>query len=171
MIEYLLGLALAFFAFLLYHIVIKIYLAAYQFKKMDPHIKCYIAPFSGMLGVQQKNIELYGDSQKFMKDMIRDNPDQKAYLTNLGSKPFLILCDPNLVRELSLNPKKFRKFNLMKHSSLSYVKGIFFAEDDYWLSIRGIIRHSFSHDQLKSMIPLMNRSISTYVTNLQKKIE
>jgi hypothetical protein len=58
----------------------------------------------------------------------------------------------------------------MKHSTLSYVKGIFFAEDDYWLSIRGIIRHSFSHDQLKSMIPLMNRSIATYTSNLKKKI-
>ena len=145
MIEYLLLPLLALFIFLVYHLVIKIYLAANQFKKMDPDLKCYIAPFSGMLGVQQKNIELYGDSQKFMKDMIRENPDQRAYLTNLGSKPFLILCDPNLVRELSLNPKKFRKFNLLKHSGLSYVLGIFFAEDDYWSSIRGIIRHSFNH--------------------------
>ena len=112
MILYLLLPLLALIAFLVYHLVIKIYLAANQFKKMDPNLKCYIAPFSGMLGVQQKNIELYGDSQKFMKDMIRQNPDQRAYLTNLGSKPFLILCDPNLVRQLSLNPKKFRKFNL-----------------------------------------------------------
>ena len=98
MIEYLLLPFAALVFFLLYHLVIKIYIAAHQFKKMDPDLKCYIAPFSGMLGVQQKNIELFGDSQKFMKDMIRENPDQRAYLTNLGSKPFLILCDPNLVR-------------------------------------------------------------------------
>ena len=71
MILYLLLPLLALIAFLVYHLVIKIYLAANQFKKMDPNLKCYIAPFSGMLGVQQKNIELYGDSQKFMKDMIR----------------------------------------------------------------------------------------------------
>jgi hypothetical protein len=71
MIEYLFGLVLVILAYLVYHLVIKIYLAAHQFKKMDPEIKCYIAPFSGMLGVQRKNIELYGDSQKFMKDMIR----------------------------------------------------------------------------------------------------
>ena len=170
MIEYLLLPFAALVFFLLYHLVIKIYIAAHQFKKMDPDLKCYIAPFSGMLGVQQKNIELFGDSQKFMKDMIRENPDQRAYLTNLGSKPFLILCDPNLVRELSLNPKKYRKFNLLKHSNLSYTLGIFFAEDDYWTSIRGIIRHSFSHDQLKGMIPMMQKSIAAYADKVSQKI-
>lgn len=39
--------------YLLYHLVIKIYLVAWQFKKMDPTLKFYIAPFSGMLGLQQ----------------------------------------------------------------------------------------------------------------------
>ncbi len=61
--------------------------------------------------------------------MIKENPNQKAYFTNLGSRPFLILCDAQLVKELSLNPKKFRKFNLYKHSNKSYTKGIFLVED------------------------------------------
>jgi len=38
---------------------------------MDPSLKTYIAPFSGMLGVQKENIAKYGDSQRFMKDMIK----------------------------------------------------------------------------------------------------
>jgi hypothetical protein len=33
-----------------------------------------------------------------MKEMIKENPDQKAYLTNIGSKPFLIICDAKLVK-------------------------------------------------------------------------
>lgn len=98
MIEYLLIPPLLLFLYLLYHLVIKIYLVAWQFKKMDPTLKFYIAPFSGMLGLQQENIRKYADSQRFMKDMIKENPDQRAYFTNLGSKPFLILCDPQLVR-------------------------------------------------------------------------
>mgnify|MGYP000536607257 CR=1 FL=1 len=127
MILYLLLPPLALIAYLLYHLIIKIYIMAWRFKKMDPDLKCFIAPFAGMLGIQKKNIEKYGDSQRFMKDMIKENPDTKAYFTNLGSKPFLILCDPALVKELSLAPKKFRKFNLYKHSSQAYVKGIFFV--------------------------------------------
>lgn len=162
MIEYLLVPPLLLVLYLLYHMVIKIYFVAWKFKKMDPDIKCYIAPFSGMLGIQQENIKKYGDSQRFMKDMIKENPNQKAYLTNLGSRPFLILCDPQLVRELCLNPKKFRKFNLFKHSRHAYDKGIFLVEDENWSGIRGIIRHSFSHDQLKSMIPIMQKSLSFY---------
>lgn len=71
MLEILLILPTSLILFLLYHLVIKIYLAAWQFKKMDPTLKTYIAPFSGMLGVQQQNIAKYGDSQRFMKDMIK----------------------------------------------------------------------------------------------------
>lgn len=127
MIVYLLVPPLLLVLYLFYHLVIKIYIAAWKFKRMDPGLITYIAPFSGMLGVQQENIKKYGDSQHFMKKMIQENPDQKAYFTNLGSSPFLILCDPQLVRELSLNPKKFKKFNLYKHSRLSYDEGIFFA--------------------------------------------
>jgi hypothetical protein len=53
MFEYLLILPLSVLAYLVYHLVIKIYLTAWQFKKMDPSLKFYIAPFSGMLGVQK----------------------------------------------------------------------------------------------------------------------
>jgi cytochrome P450 len=171
MIGYLLLVPLAVFAYLLYHLVIKIYLAAWKFKKMDPSLITYIAPFSGMLGVQQENIRKYGDSQRFMKEMVREHPDQKAYFTNLGSMPFLILCDPALVREMSLSPRKFRKFNLYKHSRQSYDEGIFIAEDEKWTSIRGIIRHSFNHEQLKAMIPTMRTSIHTTCESINTRID
>ena len=71
MLEFLLLPPILLILFLFYHLVIKIYLAAWQFKKMDPSLKTYIAPFSGMLGVQKENIAKYGDSQRFMKDMIK----------------------------------------------------------------------------------------------------
>ena len=71
MLEFLLLPPILLILFLVYHLVIKIYLAAWQFKKMDPSLKTYIAPFSGMLGVQKENIAKYGDSQRFMKDMIK----------------------------------------------------------------------------------------------------
>lgn len=105
-----------------------------------------------------------------MKEMIKENPDQRAYFTNLGSKPFIILCEPELVREFSLNPKKYRKFNLYKHSRLSYDSGIFFAEDDHWANIKSIIRHSFGHDQLRNMIPTMKKSIMGYNQSLKATI-
>jgi hypothetical protein len=70
MIEYLIilpALILILLAYLFYHLILKIYIAAWRFKKMDPSLKVYIAPFSGMLRVQRENIEKYGDSQHFMK--------------------------------------------------------------------------------------------------------
>jgi hypothetical protein len=71
MIYYLLGIPLLVFLYLFYEFIIKIYLNGWKFKKMDPSLKTYIAPFFGMLGIQQESIKKYGDSQKFMKDMVK----------------------------------------------------------------------------------------------------
>ena len=53
MIYYLLGIPLLVFLYLFYEFIIKIYLNGWKFKKMDPSLKTYIAPFFGMLGIQQ----------------------------------------------------------------------------------------------------------------------
>lgn len=38
---------------------------------MDPSLKLFVSPFTGLLGVQKKCIEKYGDSHRFVKDMIK----------------------------------------------------------------------------------------------------
>jgi hypothetical protein len=81
-----------------------------------------------------------------VKDLIKENPNQRAYFTNLGSRPFLILCEAGLIKEVSLNQKKFDKFNLYKHSDKIYEKGIFFVDDGEWNKERNIMKHSFNHD-------------------------
>ena len=149
--------------YIVYMFFIKIYIDAARFKKMDPELKTFIAPFSGLLKVQKNNVEKYGDSHKFIKDLVKANPDINAYLTNLGYKPLLILNNAKYVKELSLNAKNFKKFNLFKHSEKSYTQGIFFAEDEDWVSQKAIIRYSFNHEALKKMIPAMQQSISKFL--------
>ena len=63
---------------------------------------------------------------------MRENPDQKAYLTNLGDRTFLLLTDLELIKKLCLNHKMFEKLKLFKYMDLSYLKSIFFAEADEW---------------------------------------
>lgn len=128
--ETLLGLALVILVlagWFVYEFIIKLYIIANRLKKMDPTLKIYVSPFTGLNGVQKKCVEQYGDSHWFIKDMLKQNPDQMAYLTNIGNRPFLILCDPKLIKELCLNHKQFKKFNIFKHSDLTYTKGIFFV--------------------------------------------
>ena len=62
---------LAFLIYILYEFVIKIYVVANSLKKMDPSLKLFVSPFTGLLGVQKKCIEKYGDSHRFVKDMIK----------------------------------------------------------------------------------------------------
>jgi hypothetical protein len=53
--------------YVIYMFFIKIYIDAARFRKMDPNLKTFIAPFSGIQGVQKFNLEKYGDSHRFAK--------------------------------------------------------------------------------------------------------
>ena len=79
--------------YVLYNFVIKIYLDANRFKKMDPETKIFVSPFFGLLGLQKKCLQKYGDSLQYVKDMMKENPNQKAYATNIGHRSMIILCD------------------------------------------------------------------------------
>lgn len=157
----------ALILYVFYMFFVKIYIDAARFRKMDPNLKTFIAPFSGIQGVQKSNIEKYGDSHRFAKQLVKENPDQNAYLTNVGYKPMLVVCSAKLIKEISTNAKDFRKFNLYKHSDKSYLKGIFLVEGDDWSSQKSIIRHSFNHDSLKKMIPIMNDSIHNFLKRIK----
>ena len=57
--------------YILYHFVIKIYIDANRFKKMDSETKIFVSPFFGLLGLQKKCLDQYGDSLKYVKDMVK----------------------------------------------------------------------------------------------------
>lgn len=53
--------------YIFYMFFVKIYIDAAKFRKMDPNLKTFISPFSGIQGVQKLNLEKYGDSHHFAK--------------------------------------------------------------------------------------------------------
>ena len=97
-----------------------------------------------------------------------NNPEANGYLTNLGYKPMLVVCSAKLIKEISTNARSFKKFNLYKHSHKSYTKGIFLVEGEDWSAQRAIVRHSFSHESLKKMIPTMNDSINRFLKRIKE---
>jgi cytochrome P450 len=153
------GLLLAFpvaiIFWLIYRFFIKIYLDAYRYKKMDPNLKVFTYPIAGLPRVQKQCLEKYGDSHWFVKNMVKENPDQLAYLTNLGDKSFLVITDSQLVKEMSLEHKNFEKFKPFKHMDLCYLRGIFFAEGQDWKIQKELIAPAFNYEHLKRMIPIM----------------
>lgn len=68
-----LGIPIALVLYVFYMFFIKIYVDAARFRKMDPNLKTFISPFSGIQGVQKFNIEKFGDSHKFAKDLVRED--------------------------------------------------------------------------------------------------
>lgn len=142
---YLLVLPGALLLYVAYYFFIHIYIVAARFKKMDPSLKVLVTPFVGLLGMQRQNLEKHGDSLRYVKEMVRTNPEIKAYFTNIGYKPMLILCEAQLVKEYLLNSKKFRKFNLFKHNRISYKQGLFLVDEEMWARQKAIVKHSFNH--------------------------
>lgn len=157
--------------YFIYQFFIKIYLEANRFKKMDPNIKILTKPIFGLLGIQQKNFEKYGDSLHYVKEMVRETPDLKAYYTNLGYLPMIILNDAQHVKEFLLASKKFRKFNLYKHNQLSFRQGLFLVEEEMWARQKAIVKQSFNHESMKRMIPAMETSIKDFNTRFLDIIE
>lgn len=168
---WLLTIPVGFVLFVVYHFFIKIYIVAAQFKKMDPSLQILVTPIMGLLGIQRENFRKYGDSLRYVKDMVKENPDTKAYFTNIGYLPMLILCDAQLVKEYLLGSKKFRKFNLYKHNDITYKQGLFLADEELWTRQKAIVKHSFNHENMKRMIPSMEMSIRRYTADLLTKIQ
>ena len=152
-----------FAAFLIYKFFISLYLQVRRYKAMDPTLKVFVRPIFGLQKVQQECTEKYGDSHHFVKEMMKENPDQKAYLTNLGDRAFLILTDIELIKSLSLNHRMFEKIKLLKHMELSYLKGIFFAEGQEWKGQKELVGPAFNHEHLTRMVPIMKTTINMYL--------
>lgn len=83
----------------------------------------------------------------------------------------LVVCNAKLIKDISTNPRSFKKFNLYKHSHKSYTKGIFLVEGEDWSAQKAIVRHSFNHEALKKMIPIMNDSINRFLGGIKNQIK
>ena len=94
----LIALPVALVLYVIYMFFIKIYIDAAKFRKMDPNLKTFISPFSGIQGVQKNELEKFGDSHHFAKVLVAENPNANGYLTNLGYKPMLVVCSAKLIK-------------------------------------------------------------------------
>ena len=62
-----LAIILSFFLYIAYQFLVKIYIDANRFKKMDSTLQVFVAPFSGLIGIQKECVKKYGDSHHFIK--------------------------------------------------------------------------------------------------------
>jgi cytochrome P450 len=89
----------------------------------------------------------------------------------MGNYPSLQLVDTLLIKEFCQNPKKFRKLNRFKHSRKCFNQSLLFTEDDVWSNQRKIIQHSFNHEQLKAILPKLERVILSHASDLKTRIQ
>ena len=66
-LQFLLIILSAIFAYIIYQLFIKIYIELWKFKKMDPSLKSIVSPLLGLVGQQEKSFKKYGDSFHYAK--------------------------------------------------------------------------------------------------------
>jgi cytochrome P450 len=96
--------------------------------------------------------------------MVRENPDLKAYMSNIGDRLFLVIVHPELIREFSLAFQDYKKFKMFKHQELNYDRGLFFAHGDDWRVQRDFIGPAFTHERLQNAIPIMRAVAKDTIT-------
>ncbi|CAG2103506.1 unnamed protein product [Medioppia subpectinata] len=121
-----------------------------------------------------KPIVLFGTFyQNFFKPMTEvavDNSTKygKVYGGFFGTRPFLMISDPKLVKEIMI--KDFHLFadrdDMITGDSLND-RSLFNLKGDEWKNMRSIISPTFSSGKMRSMHPI----ISNCVKNLEKQFE
>lgn len=158
--------------FILWELLLKLHVAAWRYKRMDPSLPVFVSSMlRGALFLQRQNIIKFGDSHHHVKQMVQENPEVKAFLVTIGNYPSLQLVDTLLIKEFCQNPKNFRKLNRFKHSRKCFDQSLLFAEDDVWSSQRKIIQHSFNNEQLKAILPKLEQVISSHASDLKGRIK
>lgn len=71
MLAWVLAIPAALLLYLFYRFFIHIYIEAWRYKRMDPALKIFVSPLAGLLSVQRKCLEKYGDSHHFVRQMMK----------------------------------------------------------------------------------------------------
>ena len=118
--------------------------------------KGYITSFFPLIGelyTWQKNLDTKGDVFASAKEFTKHAPDQKAYISNVGTKILVTLTDPQYIKEFLLKPNLYEKTGVTNFiKPLVGGGGLVMSEGDVWKRHRKVISNSFHYESLKANI-------------------
>ena len=91
----------------------------------------------------------------------------KVYATCLGSKPSLIVADPELLKQIMIRDfPNFRNRYIIQRGVFD--KSVLNVRDETWKRIRNTLTPTFSAGKMKVMVPLIEKSCDTLMHKLDK---
>ena len=93
----------------------------------------------------------------------------KVYAICLGSKPSLVVADPELAKQIMIKDfPNFRNRFQITRPTPPFNKNVLNARDDTWKRIRNTLTPTFSAGKMKLMVPLIEKSCDTLMEKLEK---
>jgi len=113
-----------------------------------------------MIGHFQKMLRAFdehGDFYYYSKRKARDDPD-RIMCTNLASRPYVLLHDPALIKELCLNTENYVKEPLIL-DLFSYLLGVglVMVEGNTWKLQKKMLSSSFHFEFLNAVLPTVQK--------------
>ena len=92
----------------------------------------------------------------------------KLYTLCLGSKPSLVVADPELLKQIMIKDfPNFRNRYVIQRGGV-FDKNVLNARDETWKRIRNTLTPTFSAGKMKLMEPLIEKSCDTLMDKLEK---
>ena len=93
----------------------------------------------------------------------------KVYAVCLGSKPSLVVTDPELLKQIMIKDfPNFRNRFIVNQRPGPFSKNVLNARDETWKRIRNTLTPTFSAGKMKLMVPLIEKSCDKLLEKLEQ---
>ena len=131
----------------------------------------HFVPVLGFFYYVVRDLVKKKDSLHFLKQFVKDHPNEKFFVTNMGRNLHIILFDTILLKELliqNLDKVKFPYKNMVSQPLIGEYN-IFLSDGNNWKLRRKMLSYGFTFDTLRNFTPLMSEITDKYLLEMQKK--
>nr|ASX93978.1 cytochrome P450 CYP6CV6 [Zygaena filipendulae] len=106
-----------------------------------------------------------------LKEIYSQFPDEKVVGIYRGSKPALLIRDPELVKQVLIKDFNIFQDRGLKSSERRFSENLFAAEGETWKILRQKLTPMFTSGKLKNMMPLLQKCVDEYVAYINKLVD
>ncbi|EAS04656.2 cytochrome P450 family monooxygenase (macronuclear) [Tetrahymena thermophila SB210] len=163
MIFELILIAVALFA---YFKIAKPYFSYLKYRKYG---KGFYYPILGEMIEQEQDLKQHADADYSVHHALDKDPDQKLFVTNLGTKVKLRLIEPEIIKDFFSKSQYYQKDQTFIQNITRFLKnGIVFSEGNTWKESRKLFSPAFHYEYIQKLTPLIN-DITDTIFNLAVK--
>lgn len=129
-------------------------------------VETYFFPLLGIFKWTQDSFAKYEDVFGLSKQSIKENPDQKYFVSNVKNHVVYSLRDPQYVKELLQKPQLYLKSEFFNPMLPLVGNGLVFAENLKWKSHRRFVSRSFHYEFLKSNLIMIQDTTREFFDKL-----